>query len=316
IIVGSSSRAMPDLRVGEIRDSLPGTSKPVVACVSPHAPAITRSLNSEGVPAFTSPESATSALAAIWQYGETLRRDRSQANLPARVEFDVSELAAGSLNEAQAKALFARFGVPSVREVEVASAKEAEDAARTLGDKVVLKLLSNTITHKSDVGGVAVGVPVDAVGARLNRMRDDVETATGTLVQAFLVQEMVNGGVELILGLHRDPLGTAVLLGMGGVTAELINDTAMRLIDPQCGLSREDALALIRELKTFPLLDGFRGRPRADIDALASAIVTFSWMATQLGSRLVEAEINPIFVLPQGEGVRAADGVAVIRNDA
>ncbi|MFP4903345.1 acetate--CoA ligase family protein, partial [Paraburkholderia sp. BR14261] len=217
---------------------------------------------------------------------------------------------------AQAKALFARFGVPSVREVEVASAKEAEDAARTLGDKVVLKLLSNTITHKSDVGGVAVGVPVDAVGARLNRMRDDVETATGTLVQAFLVQEMVNGGVELILGLHRDPLGTAVLLGMGGVTAELINDTAMRLIDPQCGLSREDALALIRELKTFPLLDGFRGRPRADIDALASAIVTFSWMATQLGSRLVEAEINPIFVLPQGEGVRAADGVAVIRNDA
>jgi acetate---CoA ligase (ADP-forming) len=103
---------------------------------------------------------------------------------------------------------------------------------------------------------------------------------------------------------------------MGGVTAELIKDTSMRLIDPQSGLSRDDALELIRELKTFPLLDGFRGQPRADLDALASAIVAFSWMAVQLGSCLVEAEINPLFVLPQGQGVRAADGVAVIRCDA
>jgi acetate---CoA ligase (ADP-forming) len=317
IIVGSSGLAMPDLMAGAIRDSLPGSNKPVVAYVSPHAPAITRLLNGEGVPAFTSPESATSAMAAMWDYAHTTQRSHAQESLCDRIAFDPTELAElpkGSLNEAEAKALFARFGVPSVREVTVSNAKEAEDAARTLGDKVVLKLLSNTITHKSDVGGVAVGVPVDAVGARLNRMRDDVETATGAPVQSFLVQEMVSGGVELILGLHRDPLGTAVLLGMGGVTAELIKDTSMRLIDPQSGLSRDDALALIRELKTFPLLYGFRGRPRADLDALASAIVAFSRMAVQLGSCLVEAEINPLFVLPQGQGVRAADGVAVISH--
>lgn len=316
IIVGSSGLAMPDLMAGAIRDSLPGTSKPVVAYVSPHAPSITRLLNGEGVPAFTSPESATSALAAMWQYGQTSLTCRSQASQTPRVDLDFGELPDGPLNEAQAKALFARFGVPSVKEAEVRTAKEAEDAARGIGDKVVLKLLSNTITHKSDVGGVAVGVASHDVGARLERMRDDVETATGTPAQAFLVQEMVNGGVELILGLHRDPLGTAVLLGMGGVTAELIQDTSMRLLDPQTGLSRDDALTMIRELKTFPLLDGFRGRPRADLDALVSAIVAFSQMAVQLGSRLVEAEINPIFVLPQGQGVRAADGVAVIGHVA
>lgn len=314
IIVGSSGLAMPDLMAGAIRDSLPGTSKPVVAYVSPHAPSITRLLNGEGVPAFTSPESATSALAAMWQYGQTSEMCRPQASDPPRVGFDFGKLPEGPLNEAQAKTLFAQFGVPSVSEAAVKTAKEAEDAARRLGDKVVLKLLSNTITHKSDVGGVAVGVPVDEVGARLERMRDDVETATGTPAQAFLVQEMVTGGVELILGLHRDPLGTAVLLGMGGVTAELIQDTSMRLLDPQSGLSRTDALAMVRELKTFPLLDGFRGRPRADLDALVSAIVAFSQMAVQLGARLVEAEINPIFVLPQGQGVRAADGVAVISH--
>jgi acyl-CoA synthetase (NDP forming) len=141
-----------------------------------------------------------------------------------------------------------------------------------------------------------------------------METATGTPAQSFLVQEMVAGGVELILGLHRDPLGTAILLGMGGVTAELMKDTSVRMLDPQYGLSREDALEMIRELKTYPLLDGFRGRARADTKALVSAIVAFSRMAAQLGSHLVEAEINPIFVLPQGQGVRAADGVAVIRH--
>lgn len=312
IIVGSSGLAMPDLVAGAIRDSLPGTDKPVIAYVSPHAPAITRLLNREGVPAFTSPESATSALAALWQYEENMRRGARVQIQPERISFDPDELPQRSLNEAEAKALFAKFGVRPVREIQVDNAKDAEAAARTLGGPVVLKLLSDTITHKSDVGGVAVGVSADAVGARLNRMRDDVEMVTGTRAEAFLVQEMVTGGTEMILGLHRDPLGTAILLGMGGVTAELIKDTSMRLLCPQTGLSRDDALAMIRELKTYPLLNGFRGRQSADVEALVSAVVAFAQMAVQVGSRLREAEINPIFVLPEGKGVYAADGVAVI----
>lgn len=312
IIVGSSGLAMPDLMAGAIRDSLPGTDKPVIAYVSPHAPGITRLLNREGVPAFTSPESATSALTALWQHEENMRRGKSVQVQPKQISFDPDELRQGSLNEAEAKALFAKFGVHSVREIRVCNAKDAEAAARTLGGPVVLKLLSDAITHKSDIGGVAIGVSADAIGARLNQMRDDVETATGTKAEAFLVQEMVTGGTEMILGLHRDPLGSAILLGMGGVTAELIKDTSMRLLCPQTGLSRDDALAMIRELKTYPLLDGFRGRPRADVDALVSAVVAFAQMAVQLGSRLREAEINPIFVLPEGRGVCAADGVALI----
>jgi acyl-CoA synthetase (NDP forming) len=124
---------------------------------------------------------------------------------------------------------------------------------------------------------------------------------------------MVSGGVELILGFHRDPLGCAVLLGMGGVTAELLKDTVLRMLPPH-GLSRDEAAGLVRALKTWPLLDGFRGRPLCDVDALVSAIVSFSQMAAALGDRLVEAEINPIFVLPKGQGVRAADGVAVLAS--
>jgi hypothetical protein len=143
-------------------------------------------------------------------------------------------------------------------------------------------------------------------------MAADVEAKAGVRPDRFLVQEMVGGGTELILGMHRDALGTAVLLGMGGITAELFKDTTMRLLPPGGGLSRADALAMAQELKTWPLLDGFRGRPKADVEALVDAIVAFSRMASQLGERLVEAEINPVFVLPQGQGVRAADGVVVL----
>ncbi|CAE6701837.1 Trans-feruloyl-CoA synthase FCS1 [Paraburkholderia domus] len=312
VIVGSSGLAMPDLMAGAIRDSLPGSDKPVMAFVSPHAPEITRLLNEQDVPAFVSPESVTSALAAMWSHGENMRSALRSDDRPPVAEVDTIDLPAGSLNEAQAKALFASFGVASVRERTVGSVVEAEMAARELGGRVVLKLLSSEITHKSDVGGVAVGLNVDQIGSRLNRMRDDVQTATGVSANAFLVQEMVSGGTELILGLHRDPLGTALLLGMGGVTAELFKDTTMRLLSPESPLAREEALAMIHELKTWPLLDGFRGRPRADVDALVDAIVSFSRMAVQLGDRIVEAEINPLFVLPVGQGVRAADGVAVL----
>ncbi|CAB3804303.1 Trans-feruloyl-CoA synthase FCS1 [Paraburkholderia fynbosensis] len=123
---------------------------------------------------------------------------------------------------------------------------------------------------------------------------------------------MVTGGIELIFGLHRDSLGTAVLLGMGGVTAELFKDTTTKLLPASAPLSHEEALTMLQSRKTWPLLDGYRGQPRADVDATVSALAALSRMAAQLGERLIEAEINPVFVLRAGESVLAADGVAVI----
>jgi acyl-CoA synthetase (NDP forming) len=153
----------------------------------------------------------------------------------------------------------------------------------------------------------------EQVGERLAAMAAEVTQKTGRAPEAYLVQQMVKGGTEMILGLHRDPLGTAVLLGMGGVAAELLRDTTMRMLAPGVPLALHEAHAMLRELKTWPLLDGYRGRPHADVDALAQAIVAFSRMAVQMGERLVEAEINPLFVLARGQGVCAADGVVVLR---
>ena len=309
IIVGSSSLAMPELMANAIRDCLPISDKPVIAYVSPHAPEVATLLTQSGVPAFAAAESCTAALSALRQAGRwKVPVEVAAAAQPVAVD----DFSAGSLDEAQAKQLFARFGVPCAREVVVTTPAESEAAARELGGRVVLKILSAEITHKSDVGGVAVNLAPEQIGARLQAMSANVEARAGVRPKRFLVQEMVSGGTELILGMHRDALGTAILLGMGGVTAELFKDTTMRLLPPEGGLSREDALELARELKTWPLLDGFRGRPKADVEALVSAIVAFSQMAAQLGDRLVEAEINPVFVLPQGQGVRAADGVVVL----
>jgi acyl-CoA synthetase (NDP forming) len=318
IIVGSSGLAMPELMAGAIQDCLPSSGKPVIAYISPHAPEVGALLTQRGVPAFADAESCTVALDGMLQAGRLKAAAAAGALTGTRpaeassVRVAVDDFAAGSLDEARAKQLFARFGVPCAGEVIVGTAAEAEAAAGTLGGRVVLKILSSEITHKSEVGGVAVNLTSEQVGARLTAMAEEVQAKAGVRPTRFLVQEMVTGGTELILGMHRDPLGTAILLGMGGVTAELFKDTTMRLLPPEGGLSREEALDMARELKTWPLLDGFRGRPKADTEALVTAIVAFSRMAAQLGLRLVEAEANPLFVLPDGQGVLAADGVVVL----
>jgi acetate---CoA ligase (ADP-forming) len=286
--------------------------------VSPHAPVATEMLNQAGVPAFSDAESCTAALSAMLksrQYFEanfvtSLLTDQNLS--PIYISDGLEIEAKGSLNEAQSKILFSRFGIPCTSEKIVKTAGQAEQAANDLGGRVVLKLLSNEVTHKSDVGGVAVGLHPNQIGERLQTMAEEVESKIGLKPTEFLVQTMVSGGTEMILGIRQDALGTAVLLGMGGVNAELFNDTSIRLLTPDVGLSRAQALSMAMELKTWPLLNGYRGRAPADVDALVDAVVTFSWMAVRLKGRLIEAEINPLFVLKKGLGVVAADGVAVL----
>jgi succinyl-CoA synthetase beta subunit len=219
------------------------------------------------------------------------------------------ELPSGSLDEAEAKALFAQFGIPSVREIVAATPEAAAEAAGRIGGTVVLKALSRHLAHKSEAGGVRIGLQPAEVAAEGHAMLARVTAATGRAPEALLVQEQLRGGVEIILGLLRDPhLGTAVLLGMGGVATELFADTTLRLLP----LSRAEAEAAVGELRGRRLLEGFRGAPPADVPALVDAVLAFAGMAQALGPHLKEAEINPLFVLPRGQGVRAADGVAVL----
>ncbi len=309
-IVGSSALSMPELVVGAIQDCMHASDKPVLAYVSPHAPEIRALLNSRGVPALTTAEGCAAALGAMWQHGQWDDAGDEQPIVP----IELGDLPKGALDEAKAKALFSRFGISAPSEAVVRDAAEAEAAAASLGGRVALKLLASETAHKSDVGGVALNLGAADIGARLEAMRADVRRKAGFRPERFLVQEMVTGGVELILGMHRDALGTAILLGAGGTGAELLQDTTLRLLPPEGGLKPEDAQAMLLELKTWPLLDGYRGTEKSDVEALVAAIVGFSRMVAQLGERLLVAEINPVIVLPAGQGVRAVDGVAVLQG--
>jgi acyl-CoA synthetase (NDP forming) len=174
---------------------------------------------------------------------------------------------------------------------------------------LVLKALSRHLAHKSDVGGVRLGLAAEQIEAAGQEMLARVAAATGRAPDGLLVQEQLAGGVEMILGLTRDPLlGTAVLLGMGGVAAEVFGDTALRLLP----LSRDDAQAMVAELRGAALLRGHRGAPPMDVPALVQALLDFAAMGEALGDSLVTAEVNPLFVLPEGQGVRAADALAVM----
>jgi acetate---CoA ligase (ADP-forming) len=312
LILGSSSLSMPDLMAGAVRDCMQSSDKPVIAYVSPHAPIAGALMTKLGVPAFSQPESCSVALSSMLHANNLhggITKTGSVATMPAGL--DIASLH-GSLNEFQAKNLFTAFGIPGVREVVIDALNPNLEALKDFGGKCVLKILSNEITHKTELGGVALNVPTADISTRLQAMAIEVRQKSGSTITEFLVQEMASGGLEFMVGMHQDPLGTAVLVGMGGVTAELFKDTSMRLISPGKSLSQEEILEMLQELKTWPLLNGYRGRSQCDISALVKAIEQFSEMVAAFGDRLIECEINPIFVFPQGQGVKAADGIAVL----
>ena len=216
---------------------------------------------------------------------------------------------AATLMEATAKAAFARAGLPVVAEARATDAAEAAHAATRMGFPVVLKLDSPDVAHKTEVGGVELNLldpgAVTAAFARI--MAGVAQHAPAARVEGVLVQRMEARGVELILGARRDPqFGTMLLVGLGGVQAELWKDVALDVAP----VSPEGAMAMLRSLKAFPLLDGFRGAAPVALDQLAATIAQFSGFVAALGDRLEEAEINPL--LCRADGCVAVDGLMVL----
>ena len=308
-VVGSSSVGQPELVAKPLVEALASIEKPLLAYVSPSAPDILRHLNASGVPAFENPEGCAAAINALYYLGQE-RRDTKDAEIVAVLP--ATHLpAGGSLNEAESKRLFSSYGIPCVREVAARTPDEAQAAAASLGSRVAVKILSRAIGHKSDVGGVRVGIAASDVAEECRKMDFAVRAKTDAALEGFLVQEMAGDGIEVIIGFLRDPqLGPAILLGGGGVAAEIYNDTSVRLAP----LGASDIADMIEELAISRLLKGYRGKSACDIVALSDAILAFSRMCLALGDHLVEAEINPLFVLPEGQGVKAADGLVVLRS--
>lgn len=212
-----------------------------------------------------------------------------------------------ALDEASAKAELARAGISVPHSVIVKH--DQTDGLDTLVFPVVVKALSAELAHKSELGAVVLrlGTP-DAVWQTVRAMAEKLDQSVPHLfIRNFLVEEMVKDGVgELLVGIRRvDPTGLALTIGMGGTDAELLRDTATLLLP----VSHASISAALRSLRLFPLLDGWRGRAKGDVDAAIEAIQKFAAFAIANEDRFIEAEINPLIVCPQGQGAVAVDAV-------
>ncbi len=270
------------------------------------------------IPHYKSPVRCGRALAALSSYAASLRREelRLQETVPVCfVPMLKTQLAVKRYDWSEhcAKQALADYGIGVTREILVSNAAAAVEAACTLGYPVVLKVQSPDIPHKTEARAVRLGVDSDtAVALAFDEiMRNAQAYHADARIEGVLVQELVVGGIETILGVTNDPLfGPAVMFGLGGIFAEVLHDVSFRLAP----VTYSVALEMIDEIKGSAVLKGARGAAPADIDALAGAIVRVSAMAIDLQDHLAELDINPLFVLPKGQGVKAGDVLLKPKN--
>ncbi len=219
-----------------------------------------------------------------------------------------------TFSEHESKGLISAWGIPITREAAATTAAAAVAQAEAIGYPVALKVDSPDILHKTEAGVIRLGLAdagqvSDAYGEIMSNAAQ--ATPGRATINGVLVQEMVSGGVEVIVGVSYDvQLGPVLLFGAGGVMVEVYNDVALRL----CPITRPEALDMIWQVKGSRLLSGFRGSPAADVAALADALVQVSHLAVNLEGSLAELDINPLMVLPEGQGIRAADALAVLQG--
>ena len=225
----------------------------------------------------------------------------------AAVEEVAASWAPGLVTEYDAKRLLAAAGIPVTRGEVAGSENEAVQAARTLGYPVVMKLVSAQISHKSDVGGVVLGVADDeSVRRHFHALQQAVKQVPGAVFDGALVQQQARADAEVLIGTRWDAqFGPMLMIGIGGTLVELLEDTVLLPADA----GAQAIQRAIRGLRLFPLLDGYRGKPRADLDALVNLAQRFGRVAAQLGARLPECEANPVMV--HGDQIAVADARAV-----
>jgi acyl-CoA synthetase (NDP forming) len=216
------------------------------------------------------------------------------------------------LTEREAKTFLADHGVAVTRERLARTAVEAREAAAAMSGQVALKIESPDIPHKTEAGGVRLGIePPEAEAAFEAIMVSCAEYAPDARLVGVLVQEMVVGGTEAILGLTRcEPFGLALVVGTGGILVELLRDSALGLLP----LGPTQARVLLGRTKVASLLTGYRGAAPGDVDAFVELMVRFGQIACCYQDQLEAAEINPVVVLPQGQGVRVLDSLVLPRR--
>ncbi|MEM7775210.1 MAG: acetate--CoA ligase family protein [Pseudomonadota bacterium] len=306
VAIGSSAQFNPDLTVAPIVDAVAEAADdaaPVVAFPLPHAEESLRRLADHGVPTFRTVETCAETVALMLE--PVAVSSDVALPLPEATVAAIDRSPPTVLNEVQSGVIFATLGVPFPDQIVVGL---GDDLPKPLpiACPVVAKLIARDLPHKSDVGAVQIGIPDDdSLKAAMYEMVDSVtRLAPDSSPSDMLVQEKCLGLGEALIGLTRDPLsGPMVTVGMGGTLAEIYQDVSLR----PAPVTIETAREMIAEVKGFAAFRGYRGKPKGDLEALAEAVEAISRLA--LHPRITEAEINPVIVKADGDGVVAVDSL-------
>jgi acyl-CoA synthetase (NDP forming) len=302
-VVGSSAQFQPHIAIDPILEARRG-EKPLAVFCAPQADASLALLNEAGIAGFRTPEACADAIRAWRDWRAPLPVPAADAGRVASARTLLGGKA--RLNEQEACRVFGKLGVPAAPSETIT----APEQAIGLDFPVVAKILSPDLAHKTDAGGVVVNIAnaealKRAAAAILQSVRVKHPQAR---VNGILVQRMEKGLAEVILGYKHDPqVGPVVVVGVGGVLAEIYRDFTLRLAP----VTEEEAGRMIEEVKGLAVIRGYRGLPRGDAKALARAVSAFSQLA-HLERRVAEAEVNPLIVKPEGEGVVAVDGLLIL----
>ncbi len=266
------------------------------------------------IPVFYSPQIMAKSLSGLVEYA---RRRRAWLDEGKRADEGGGAIgtvgglpppAGQTLSEFEAKRLLEGWGVPPAQEKRAHSEDEAARAALAIGFPVAVKLDSPQVLHKTEAGAVRLNLGNEAAvrDAYQEVTENGKNYAPESEGSPVLVQEMVMGGVEVIVGIGQDPqFGPVLVFGLGGTLVELFDDVAMRV----CPITEGDAWEMVREVKAYRLLTGFRGAPEADVEAVVATLMAVSNMAQRYVDRAPELDINPLMVLPKGQGVKAVDAL-------
>lgn len=308
--VGSSARSNPSLTVTPLIERK-GRGKPICAFLVPEGDEAYALLASAGIAGFGTPEACADAIHAALNWQPPLAD--AETTSPSRAVAEALKVGRGHIfDERESRAVFEALGIPQAPMRFVPTAEAAPAGAQEIGYPVAVKIVSPDLPHKTEAGGVVLGVE-DSVGVNAAtesiRRRVSVDNPDAA-IDGFLLQRMESGLAEVLLGYRVDPLvGPTVVLGMGGVLAEIYQDAALRLAP----VSRKEAEEMIEEVSGLAMIRGYRSMPKGDLDGLADAVINMSKLAlVEDGPRVLEAEVNPVIV--KHDAIVGVDGLVIIEE--
>lgn len=298
-VVGSSAQFHPELAVSPIVETAKGAKKPVAAFMVPQADASLKLLADAGIAAFRTPEACSDAMRAFFSW--QMPTEPEGISPPTLASYS-----SGTLDEAESLELFGSLGIPTARHWIL---ETGSDLPADISYPVAVKALSADLPHKTEAGAVQLGIGSDEeLMTALEKISANVALTKPDLkIDKFLIEEMVAGVGEVLIGYRLDPqVGPIVVLAPGGILAEVYGDTAIRMAPVTLDVAHE----MISEVRGLAPIRGYRGLPKGDLRGLAEALVNLSHLAL-LDAGPEEAEINPLIVGHEGSGVRAVDGLVV-----